>query len=307
MTADGAYDAEAVYDAVAERHPNAAVIIPPRATSVAVETTTIQRDRHLAVIDVHGRMGDPAQGSARMSAWNGSGGWQRRSGYSQRNLVETAMFRYKTIISRRLSGPDLVQSRRPRQISGATCSTEWRGSPCRPPPRSTDTHAGPGDATSGRPMHQGATRGAPSFVLAEIAICSHHAQSSLQIIRRERALCPQACSNLLVCVSEQRSARTIGVGCRDCSARISFAARCTGSPRWTGTSKVSQISHRRSKGRSDPPSSHCRQVLRHRATSPFLVLQQAAGTLVQPECVVGLVAELVSQSQYSVSTRRQSD
>ena len=28
MTADSAYDGEAVYDAVAERHPEAAVIIP---------------------------------------------------------------------------------------------------------------------------------------------------------------------------------------------------------------------------------------------------------------------------------------
>jgi len=34
MTADGAYDGEAAYDAVAERHPEAAVIIPPRATAL---------------------------------------------------------------------------------------------------------------------------------------------------------------------------------------------------------------------------------------------------------------------------------
>ena len=38
MTADGAYDGEAVYDAVAERHPEAAVIIPPRVTAVPNET-----------------------------------------------------------------------------------------------------------------------------------------------------------------------------------------------------------------------------------------------------------------------------
>src|ERR1700728_2556844 len=35
LTADGAYDGEVVYDAAAERHPAAAVVIPPRATSVA--------------------------------------------------------------------------------------------------------------------------------------------------------------------------------------------------------------------------------------------------------------------------------
>src|SRR5271163_4353208 len=44
MTADGAYDGEAVYDAVAERHPEAAVIIPPRATAVPNESMTTQRD-----------------------------------------------------------------------------------------------------------------------------------------------------------------------------------------------------------------------------------------------------------------------
>jgi hypothetical protein len=35
LTADGAYDGDAVYDAVAKRHPAATVIIPPRVTAVA--------------------------------------------------------------------------------------------------------------------------------------------------------------------------------------------------------------------------------------------------------------------------------
>jgi hypothetical protein len=35
----GAYDSEVVYDAAAGRHPEAAVIIPTRATAVAGETT----------------------------------------------------------------------------------------------------------------------------------------------------------------------------------------------------------------------------------------------------------------------------
>jgi hypothetical protein len=56
MTADGAYDGEAVYDAVAKRHPETAVIIPPRATAVPNESTTTQRDRHVAEIEKHGRM-----------------------------------------------------------------------------------------------------------------------------------------------------------------------------------------------------------------------------------------------------------
>lgn len=85
MTADGAYDGEAVYDAVAERHPEAAVTIPPRATALPGKTTTTQRDRHLALIAKHGRIG-----------------WQRSSGYNRRSLVETAVYRYKAVIGRRL-------------------------------------------------------------------------------------------------------------------------------------------------------------------------------------------------------------
>ncbi|MFL5282689.1 MAG: IS5 family transposase [Rhodopila sp.] len=85
MTADGAYDGQVVYDAVAERHPQAAVIVPPRVTAVAGETTRSQRDNHLTAIAERGRMS-----------------WQRSSGYNRRSLVETAMFRCKTIIGRRL-------------------------------------------------------------------------------------------------------------------------------------------------------------------------------------------------------------
>ena len=99
VTADGAYDGEAIYDAVAERHPSATVIIPPRATSVAGETTATQRDQHLAMIDEHGRMA-----------------WQRRSGYNQRSLVQTAMFRYKTIIGRRLQARTLSNQKTEAKI-----------------------------------------------------------------------------------------------------------------------------------------------------------------------------------------------
>jgi hypothetical protein len=49
------------------------------------ESGTTQRDAHLRMIEKHGRMG-----------------WQRRTGYRRRGLVETAMFRYKIIIGRRL-------------------------------------------------------------------------------------------------------------------------------------------------------------------------------------------------------------
>ena len=50
FTGDGGYDQDRVYASVAERHPEAAVIVPPRATAVpsdTAETAPTQRDRHL--------------------------------------------------------------------------------------------------------------------------------------------------------------------------------------------------------------------------------------------------------------------
>jgi hypothetical protein len=94
MTADGAYDGQVVYDAVAVRHPKASVIVPPRITAVASETMTSQRGEHLTTITMCGRMS-----------------WQRSSGYNRRSLVEAAMFRYKTIIDRRLRARILPNQR----------------------------------------------------------------------------------------------------------------------------------------------------------------------------------------------------
>ena len=99
LTADGAYDGAAVYAAVAERHPEASVIIPPRTTAIASETTTTQRDGHLTVIAKHGRMN-----------------WQRGSGYNRRSLAETGVYRYKTIIGRRLRARTLPNQRTEAKI-----------------------------------------------------------------------------------------------------------------------------------------------------------------------------------------------
>ena len=90
VTADGAYDGEPVYRAVAARQPDppAAVIIPPRASAVAsstADTTPSQRDRHIRMIQDRGRLG-----------------WQKAVGYGRRSHGETAVFRYKTIIGRSL-------------------------------------------------------------------------------------------------------------------------------------------------------------------------------------------------------------
>jgi transposase len=99
LTADGAYDGEVVYDAVAERHPEASVIIPPRTTATPSGVTTTQRERHIEAIGKHGRIG-----------------WQRSSGYNRRSLVETAVYRYKTIIGRRLHARTLPNQRTEAKI-----------------------------------------------------------------------------------------------------------------------------------------------------------------------------------------------
>ena len=81
---DGAYDQSGIYGTVTERHPAAEVIVPPRSTAVLsddAEITRTQRDRHLQNIAEHGRMG-----------------WQKRSGYTRRALVETAISRLKRVI-----------------------------------------------------------------------------------------------------------------------------------------------------------------------------------------------------------------
>ena len=90
VKADGAYDAEPVYRAIAERQPQPlpTVIIPPRATAVpssATDTANSPRDRHIQLIRETGRRG-----------------WEKVVGYGKRSLVETAMFRYKTLIGSRL-------------------------------------------------------------------------------------------------------------------------------------------------------------------------------------------------------------
>src|SRR5215211_6383395 len=59
VTGDGAYDREGVYANAAQRHPAAAIIVPPRATAVpsqTAESEPTQRDHHLQHIADHGRM-----------------------------------------------------------------------------------------------------------------------------------------------------------------------------------------------------------------------------------------------------------
>ncbi len=89
VTADGAYDSKAVYQAATRQHgPPPVVVIPPRASAMqSTEDPAAQtpRDRHVQLIAERGRMA-----------------WQRATGYGRRNLVETAIGRYKHLIGPKL-------------------------------------------------------------------------------------------------------------------------------------------------------------------------------------------------------------
>jgi hypothetical protein len=95
LIGDGAYDQAGIYRTIAQHHPDAAVIVPPRSTAVLTETaesTPTQRDRHLQNIAEHGRVG-----------------WQKMSGYTCRALVETSISRFKRVIG------DVLRSRTDRR------------------------------------------------------------------------------------------------------------------------------------------------------------------------------------------------
>src|SRR5215210_7299165 len=84
VTGDGAYDQDGVYASVAERYPEAAVIVPPRSTAVpsaTAETAPTQRDRHLELIAETGRIA-----------------WQKASGYNARARAEATIGRFKRVI-----------------------------------------------------------------------------------------------------------------------------------------------------------------------------------------------------------------
>jgi Transposase DDE domain len=84
FTAEDAYDQDGVSAAVVERHPEAAVIVPPRATAVpseTAETAPTQRDHHLRFIAKHGRAA-----------------WQKASGYTTQARVEATIGRFKQVI-----------------------------------------------------------------------------------------------------------------------------------------------------------------------------------------------------------------
>ncbi len=92
FTGDGAYDQDRVTSSVTAHHPKAAIIVPPRTTTVpsdTVETAPTQRDRHLQHVEPKGSPGIAEHG--RMA-------WEAASGYTKHARAKTGMSRFKQVI-----------------------------------------------------------------------------------------------------------------------------------------------------------------------------------------------------------------
>jgi hypothetical protein len=89
FAADTAYDTNAVYDSIVARAGDATIAIPPRPHaalfSVNYNDDPTKRDHNILFAEKHGKYC-----------------WQDYSDYNYRALAETAMFRYKAIISEKL-------------------------------------------------------------------------------------------------------------------------------------------------------------------------------------------------------------
>jgi hypothetical protein len=90
LSADGAYDASGVYKAAQEKGEGrrVRVLIPPsRNARLNPSPSPGQRERNRNVLSIREL---------------GRRGWHKDSGYSKRSMVENTMYRYKTIMGRRM-------------------------------------------------------------------------------------------------------------------------------------------------------------------------------------------------------------
>src|SRR5918993_50603 len=106
VMADGAYDREPVYRAIAARQPQAppSIVIPRRRSTVLsaqADTAPSQRDGHIRHIREQGRSA-----------------WREATEYGKRSLVETAIGRYKALIGPRMRPHS-------RELAGRGCA--WGG------------------------------------------------------------------------------------------------------------------------------------------------------------------------------------
>jgi hypothetical protein len=98
ISGDTAYDTDAVYQTILEQgSDNIHIAIPPRsqaALSIHYKNAPNKRDHNILFVESHGKYR-----------------WQNYSDYHYRALVETAMFRYKTIIGEKLYSRSFVKQK----------------------------------------------------------------------------------------------------------------------------------------------------------------------------------------------------
>ena len=99
VSGDGAYDTDAVYQAIAAHNPNRntkVLIPPPKDARLNAEAAAYLKDRNRHI-----------QSIARV----GRKEWCKNSGYSKRSMVENSIFRYKMIIGRQMRARTLASQR----------------------------------------------------------------------------------------------------------------------------------------------------------------------------------------------------
>ncbi len=111
VSADGAYDTRAVYEAAHERGAMRILIPPVRNAQLRANPSTAlkERNRNIRAIRELGRRE-----------------WHTYSGYSKRSRVENAVFRYKTIIGRGMRSRTLAGQRVEVQIATKVLNTMTR-------------------------------------------------------------------------------------------------------------------------------------------------------------------------------------
>ena len=111
VSADGAYDAVVVYEAAQMKGEGRAVrvLIPPgRDAQLAPRPSAALEERNRNILSIREL---------------GRRNWHTRSGYSRRSLVENTMYRYKTIIGRRMRSRTFDGQRVEVQLARETLNT----------------------------------------------------------------------------------------------------------------------------------------------------------------------------------------
>ena len=111
ISADGAYDTKSVYEAAQVMGDGQAVrvLIPPgRNARLSLRPSAAQRERNRNVCSIREL---------------GRREWQKSSGYSKRSMVENTMYRYKTIIGRRMRSRTFAGQRVEVQLASKILNT----------------------------------------------------------------------------------------------------------------------------------------------------------------------------------------